>query len=146
MPANNKGTTKLRKASAPEILTVEVMTKAQAAASSPEANAKKAAWWKGRPIHPNTRAALERARHREQSAEERRKRSETHKRRGTRPPAAGPAWTADEDALLGKMSDEEVARQTGRSLVVVQSRRHVLRIEKFGRRRRGLSAKRRGVP
>ncbi len=41
------------------MLTAEVRAKTQAAASTPEANAKKAAWQKGRPIHPNTRAALE---------------------------------------------------------------------------------------
>jgi hypothetical protein len=51
---------------------------------------------------------------------------------------AGPAWTPREDALLGRMSDEEVARRTGRTLVAVQNRRCMFRIEKFGRRGRGL--------
>src|SRR5262249_4968231 len=73
-----------------------------------------------------------------------RRMSAAHRRRGTRPPAAGPAWSAEEEALLGTMPDEEVARRTGRTLVAVQGRRYTLRIEKYGRRGRGLATGRPG--
>jgi hypothetical protein len=134
VPANNAGTTRLRKAWVPEVLTEGVRTKATAAANTPEANAEKAAWRKGRPIHPNALAAPERARGRPASAEARRKMSEAYKQRGTRPPAAGPAWTPGEDALLGTMPDKQIARRTGRTLLAVRSRGYGLRVEKFGPR------------
>ena len=49
--------------------------------------------------------------------------SEAHKRRGTRPPAAGRPWTADEDELLSTLPAAEVARRTGRTLTAVYNRR-----------------------
>src|SRR5262249_55624629 len=116
VPANNAGSTRLQKAGAPEVLTEELRAKAHAAADTPAANAKKAAWRKGRPPPPTALAALEAARGRPPSDEARRRMSEAHRRRGTRPPAAGPAWTAEEQSLLGTMPDEEVARRTGRTV------------------------------
>jgi hypothetical protein len=68
------------------------------------------------------------------SAEERRQRSESHRRRGTRPPKAGRPWTADEDDLLRTLRAAEVSSRTGRSLQAVYDRRHVLRLPD-GRRR-----------
>jgi hypothetical protein len=56
----------------------------------------------------------------------RRKMSCAHQRRGTRPPSAGPAWTPEEEALLGTLPDAEVAERTGRSVVAVQCRRSLL--------------------
>jgi hypothetical protein len=66
--------------------------------------------------------------------EERRKRSESHRRLGTRPPKAGRAWTAAEDKLLRTLAAAEVARRTGRRLQAVYDRRHELRLPD-GRRR-----------
>jgi NUMOD3 motif len=55
------------------------------------------------------------------SEEVRRKMSEAHRRRGTRPPAMrGPPWTAQEDALIGVVSDREVVARTGRTLNAVR--------------------------
>jgi hypothetical protein len=61
------------------------------------------------------------------SDEERRKRSEGHKRRGTRPPKAGRAWSAAEDKLVRRLPPAEAARRTGRKLGAVYAR-HELRV------------------
>src|SRR5437867_12968044 len=61
--------------------------------------------------------------------------SETHKRLGTRPPAAGVPWTADEEALLGTMKDREVAERTGRTESAVSSRRYVFNVAAFTNRK-----------
>jgi hypothetical protein len=66
-----------------------------------------------------------------QSEEAKKKMSEAHRARGTRPPKAGRPWTDAEERMLGKMPDELVARRTGRPVSAVVSRRHFLRIEKF---------------
>jgi hypothetical protein len=49
---------------------------------------------------------------RPQSEETRRKRSETHKWRGTRPPAADEPWAPDEDELARTLPAADVARRT----------------------------------
>jgi hypothetical protein len=54
--------------------------------------------------------------------------SQAHKRRGTRPPKAEPAWTQEEEALLGRMPDKEVARRTGWTVIAVKSYRWSRRI------------------
>jgi hypothetical protein len=56
------------------------------------------------------------------SDETRRKMSVAHRKRGAWPPAAGKAWTAEEDALLTKYLPEEVARRTGRTVSAVNRR------------------------
>jgi hypothetical protein len=70
--------------------------------------------------------------------------SEAHKRRGTRPPAAGRPWTPEEDALLGTMPDPEVARRTGCTPGAIQWRRAALGIDGFYRKRRRKSGGNRG--
>jgi hypothetical protein len=61
------------------------------------------------------------------SPETRKKMSEAHKRRGTRPPKAGRAWTAKEDRLVLELPPAEAAARTGRSMSAVYSRRSELR-------------------
>jgi hypothetical protein len=51
------------------------------------------------------------------------KMSDTHKRRGTRPPWLNSAWAPWEDELLAILSPEEAAKQTGRTLAAVLVRR-----------------------
>ncbi len=68
--------------------------------------------------------------------EARRRMSEAQRARGTRPPAAGRPWEPEEDALLGTMPDEEVARRTGRTPGAVRCRRVVLNVDGFYRKRR----------
>jgi hypothetical protein len=60
--------------------------------------------------------------------------SEAQKRRGTRPPAAGESWTAEEDALLGTMTDRNVSDRTGRSESAVSERRYALCVAAFTKR------------
>src|SRR5262249_25101925 len=60
------------------------------------------------------------------SEESRRKMSEAHRKRGTRPPKAGRPWTEEEDALVRTLPAKEVARRTGRSLSAVWCRRQTL--------------------
>src|SRR5207244_3048047 len=50
------------------------------------------------------------------------------RRPGTRSAAAYCTWTAEEDALLGKFSDAEVARQLGCGATRVRRRRRLLAV------------------
>ena len=122
MPQVNEGTRRLYVAYTPERLPPEVQERARRLASSPEANAKKAAAKIGHPVSAKVLAALAKGRSRTNTAEARRKHSETNKRRGIRPPV-GRLWTPEEDALLGALPDSEVAKRTGRTLGAVRSRR-----------------------
>ena len=146
VPATTESTSRLRREYALEPAITAAQLKAQAQCRDPERDrgrrAKITAAKRGKPRPAHVLEALHNAnRGRHPSAEARRKMSEAHKRRGTRPPSAGPAWAPHEEALLGRMPDEEVARRTGRTLVAVQNRRYLLRIEMFGRRGRGLAAR-----
>jgi hypothetical protein len=58
----------------------------------------------------------------------RRKMSEAHRLRGTRPPWLKPAWTAKEDAFVRTLPAAEAAARTRRSLSAVYSRRSELGI------------------
>jgi len=60
------------------------------------------------------------------SEETRRKMSEAHKRRGTRPPKAVSPWTEQEDALVRTLPGKEVAKRTERKLRAVYDRRRAL--------------------
>jgi hypothetical protein len=62
------------------------------------------------------------------SAEARKKMSESHRKRGTRPPWLNKAWEPWEDKLVRKLPVEEVMEKTGRSRHAVQLRRHKLRL------------------
>jgi hypothetical protein len=68
------------------------------------------------------------------SKETRRKLNEAHRRRGTRPPRAGPPWSPEEDALLPGLPAAEVARQTGRTVGAAYARRRELRLPDGWRR------------
>ena len=82
---------------------------------------------RGKPRPPHVREAVRNARlGTHHSEESRRKISEAHRRRGTRPPAAGRPWTAEEDALLHRLTPAEVAERTGRTLRAVWHRRQAL--------------------
>src|SRR5262245_32916714 len=131
----NEGTARLYADYAPERLTEEVRAKALASANSLAANAKKAAYRRGKPLHPNARRALSRFWGKPPTSETRRKMSEPHRRRGTRPPKAGRPWTTVENSLLGTMPDEEVARLTRRTLCAVQCQRAALDIDGWYRKR-----------
>jgi hypothetical protein len=59
--------------------------------------------------------------------EVRQKMSESHKRRGTRPPAAGIPWSEYETSLLTEFSPANVARRTGRTMRAVYAARKRLK-------------------
>jgi len=128
------GTLDLMSRNSKETITLPSVRKALARAGrSPERAAKIAAAKRGVPRpHGALDAAHDANRGRVVTKAQRRKMSESHKRRGTIPPAMkGPAWTDAEDAVLGTMADADVAARTGRTVAAVQSRRYVLRVERW---------------
>ena len=49
----------------------------------------------------------------------------------TRPRVHAGAWTGEQDRLLGKVPDRQIARRLGRSLQAVSARRQGLRFRKL---------------
>ena len=108
---------------------VKAREKAWSKARDPVRRAKIAAARTGKPRPPHVIGALRRFHlgHPLPDAVKR-KMSEAHRRRGTRPPKAGKAWTSAENELLGRLPPADVASQTGRTLSAVYCRRRVLRL------------------
>jgi len=104
-------------------------------APDPDRRAKIAEAKRGKPRPAHVREAMRQASiGRKPSDEARRKMSAAQRKRGARPPKAGRAWTAEEDALR-HLPASEVARRTGRTVHAVYDRRQVLRLT--GGRRKG---------
>jgi Ni/Co efflux regulator RcnB len=127
-PRSNEGTHRLHHDHALEPGVAAGRAKAHANSRDPVADEQRrdkiAAAKRGKPRPPAVIEALAAAnRGRQLSEETRQKMSEAHKRRGTRPPAAGRPWTPEEDSLLRAFPAKEVARRTGRSLTAVYNRR-----------------------
>jgi hypothetical protein len=132
----NEGTHRLRSDYTREPWAEAARAKGQAKNADPARRAKLAAAKRGKPRPAHVVEAIVRANQaRKVSAETRRKMSEAHRRRGTRPPKAGPAWTSEEDELVRTLPPAEVAQRTGRSLGAVYDRRRTLRLPD-GRRER----------
>jgi hypothetical protein len=124
--ANNKGTSATRRAEWKRNQKA-LLAALDAGRSNPAraANIAKAKLGKPRPKH--VLEAMHNAwRGQKHSKETRQQMSLAHKRRGTRPPAAGVPWSAKEDALLHKLPAAEVARRTKRTVSAVRSRRSQL--------------------
>src|SRR5215467_1057578 len=119
----NDGTHRLRHDYALEPWALQALAKAQAKSGDPVRRAKIAAAKRGKRRPPHVGAAVAAA-HRgtHHSDEARRKMSEAHRFRGTRPPLTGSPWTEQEDALVRTLPAKEVARRTGRTLVAVWAR------------------------
>jgi hypothetical protein len=95
-----------------------------AAGRNPESRAKVSAARCGKPGPPEVVEAMRRRMTGVKLSDEiRRKMSEFHRRRGTRPPKAGRAWTVNENSLLGRFPAAQVAKRTGRTLTAVYMRR-----------------------
>lgn len=125
----NVGTTRLRRRYAKEPWFAKMQNLAWAKAQDPERREKIAAARRGKPRSPEVIAALRQANlGRKLTDDQRRKMSEAHKRRGTRPPKAGKPWAAWEDDLCKTAKPSEVVEKTGRSLSAVFSRRAVLKV------------------
>jgi hypothetical protein len=129
VPLATEGTSRLHRDIADEVFTEEVRARAVAAANTPEANAKKSTAKRGKPRPAHLMEALARFnRGRKLPEATRRKMSQAHKRRGTRPPWLNDPWPPEHDALLGTLPDAEVAERTGRTLQAVGDRRRTLGI------------------
>jgi len=106
---------------------IEGLAKAHGKAQDPERRAKIAAAQRGKPRPASAmQAAWEANRGRKHTAEARAKMSAAQRRRGARPPKAGRAWTAEEDAQVRGLPALEVVSRTGRTLQAVYSRRNEL--------------------
>jgi hypothetical protein len=132
--ATTEGTSRLRSDYSHEPWADEARARMHAQARDADRDAarreKIAAARRGKARPPQVMAPAHEARRGTHHTEEtRRKMSEAHKRRGTRPPKAGRPWTPEEDELARTFSPAEVARRTGRTLEAVHSRRAVLRAE-----------------
>ena len=127
--AVNEGTSELFSRLAPETVQGDKATSGLAKVqSSPERAAKIANTKRGKPRPASTIEAMRRANlGKKMSDEARAKMSEAAKRSGARPPAvSGPPWSAAEGALLGTMSDSDVAERIGRSVGAVRGRRYLV--------------------
>jgi hypothetical protein len=127
VPPMTEGTRRLLRAHAAEPPAQRARRKAWAKARDPRRREKIAAAKRGKPRPAHVGEAVRRAlRGRQLSEATRRKMSEAHRRRGTRPPKAGRPWSAEEDALLHELMPAEVAKRTGRTLMAVWHRRRAL--------------------
>jgi nucleotide-binding universal stress UspA family protein len=126
--AMTEGTRRLRREYTLEPAGQEALEKAIARAREPDVRAKMGATRRGRPLHPDTfRKSAEARKGKPLSEEHRRKIKEALHALGDRAPWVATAWRPEEDALLLQgLSDEEVARRTGRSLNGVGCRRRRL--------------------
>lgn len=125
----NEGSTQLSREWMVKVKHPKALPAIRAKARDPVRRAKIAASKLGKPRPPHVIEILRQTNlGSHPSKETLRKMSEAHKRRGTRPPAAGVSWTADEDSLIWELPVREVARMTGRSLKAVYCRRHQLKL------------------
>lgn len=133
VPQMTEGTTRLRVSRAKESPAMAAaLAKSWAKAGDPARRAKIAESRRGKRRLPHVIEAMRKGRlGKPHSKETRQKMSVAHKRRGTLPPKAGRPWTEKEEALLGKVPDELVARKTGRKVSAVVWRRWKLRIERW---------------
>jgi hypothetical protein len=131
--AMTEGTTLLKVASATNSPALAAARqRGVAKARDPERCEKIAASKRGKPRPRHVIEAMRKGRTgKPHTAEARRKIGEASRRRGAIPPAAGRLWTAKEEAMLGKVPDELLARKTNRKVSAVVQRRHLRRIEKY---------------
>ena len=135
VPRANEGTHRLHHDHALEPGVAAGREKARAKAAEPARCEKIAAAKRGKPRPDGFVDALAAGnRCRPLSDETRRRMSEAHRRRGTRPPAAGEPWTVEEDELLRTLPTREGVQRTGRTLTAVYNRRVDLGVPD-GRRR-----------
>jgi hypothetical protein len=131
VPVTTMGTSRLRAAHAREEPSVRGRQTAHEMSRDPRRDAKRrskiAAARRGKPRPIHVIEALRKS-HLGKPIPQmvRRKMSDAHRRRGTRPPWLNPSWTPEEDEWLRTLSPAEVARQTGRSLPAIYKRRRIL--------------------
>jgi len=138
VPRMTLGSRRLRIEFATESLTPEVRAMARAAMHSTEVRAKLSAAKAGRPVHPNTIAALLEAAQRPKSDDWKRGQSERSRKMWQNPEAYGlPShrkWSDEQIALLGTDSDRAIAQVLGLTTNVVKYQRERLGISRISRR------------
>jgi hypothetical protein len=118
--ATTRGTSKLRSAYCDEPWFIAARRKAHAKTDDPGRREKIAASKRGKPRPRHVIEAMAAARTGKPHSEEtRRKMSEAHKRRRTRPPKAGRPWAPEGDEPARTLPPAGVARRTGRTLEAV---------------------------
>jgi hypothetical protein len=123
----NEGTLRLKVDYSQEPQFVAALKKAHAKFGDPARRAKIAAAMTGKPRPWRViKGMIERQTGRKLSEETRRRMSEAHKKRGTRPPQAGWPWTAEEDELVRTLPPWKAVPATVRSLSAVYTRRRML--------------------
>ena len=137
VPAITLGSRRLLIENAARSLTAEVRAKAIESMHSTRVRAKLSALRKGRKIHPNTRAALLEAAKRPKSQEWKRKQAERSRIMWANRDAYGlppkHQWTGEENALLGKIPDQEIAERLGLTRNAVAEQRLRLGIRRSPR-------------
>jgi hypothetical protein len=115
--------------------------KAWALLGTPERSAAQSLWQTGMKMSEEARRNNSLA-HMEMrpTPKSRRKMSETHKRRGTWPAAAGRPWSEDELALLRTLLPKEVVKRTDRTYSAVTAMRFMLGLSRGRKRRRRTEA------
>jgi len=138
VPLMNAGTTRLRIEHAVETLTPEVRALAIEAMRTPEHRARVSAARAGRPLHPNSLAAVRRVGRRRKSEESKRAQSEVTRKMWQNPQAHGwrprHEWTDEEIALLGTDTDPKIANIIGVQPHTVFEQRRRLGIPRIVRR------------
>jgi hypothetical protein len=136
VPANNDGTSRLRSVHF-EDFGEETRKAARAKDIDPERCAKIAASMRGKKRPKHVIEAIRKAKLGQPLTNSTRKKlSETHKRRGTRPPWIGEPWSAEEDELARTLPAAEVVKRTGRSIPAVYARRRQLGVPDGRRKKR----------
>jgi hypothetical protein len=124
--ATTEGTSRLRSKYFSQPWAQDAREKGWAKARDPERREKIAAR-RGMPRPRHVIGAMNKAwRGKTHTEESRRKMSESNKRRGAWPPAAGRPWEPWEDELLRTLPRNEAARRTGRPLASVTGRPRTL--------------------
>jgi Ni/Co efflux regulator RcnB len=141
VPRANERTSHVHEDWMPERLAHRDPDRFRRANQAPTRRAKLAAAMRGRKLRPDAVAKL-RATNvgKKHTAEARAKMSAAHRRRGTRPPAAGQPWTMEEEALLGINPDRIIAGRVGRRWKAVARHRKALGIPSYCERYRCAAA------
>ena len=122
-----EGSSKLASVNAHEPAVADGLKKAQAKAQDPTRRTKIANSRRGKKRPQHVIDAIRNAHLGKPASDATRKKlSEAHKGRGTRPPKAGRPWTVEEDQLARELPVSEAAVRTGRTVQAIRDRRRKL--------------------
>lgn len=134
VPKNTPGTIKLHQDLFDQRIPDEARKRGLANMHTPESWAKARATKKGKPVHPNSLAALAKGRSKSRGPEWKAKIGKSMSLQWAQGERAHPnAWTEEELALLGTDSDAAVAARIGRTQIAVAAKRRKLKIKPANR-------------